>query len=93
MKLSDENIRGKTAISADGQVLGEVTAVNFDSLTWRVEALRLELRKDIADRVGADRTIFHAGAVHVPIDLVQSVGDTVVLNSKVDELRKLIPVE
>jgi sporulation protein YlmC with PRC-barrel domain len=87
MRLSDENLRGRTIIAADGQVVGDVTALFLDSEAWRVESLQVQLGKEIADQLGAARSIFHAGTVEIPVRLVQSVGDTVVLSVSVDGLR------
>ncbi len=49
MRLSDENLKGRTVISADGQAVGEIAALFVDSGTWRVESLQINLRKEIAD--------------------------------------------
>jgi sporulation protein YlmC with PRC-barrel domain len=89
MRLSDDNLRGRTIIAADGQVVGHVTALFLDSDTWRVESLQVQLGKDIADQLGAERSMFHAGTLEVPTRMVQSVGDTVVLSVPVDELRRV----
>jgi sporulation protein YlmC with PRC-barrel domain len=88
MRLSDDNIRGRTVISADGQAIGAVTALFVDASDWRVESLSVELHKDIADRVGAARSMFHRGSIEVPVALIQSIGDTVVLGVGVDDLRE-----
>ena len=52
-----------------------------------------QLRKEIADQLGASRTMFHAGTVEIPIRLIQSVGDAVVLSVPVDGLREVLPGE
>jgi sporulation protein YlmC with PRC-barrel domain len=91
MLLSDGDLRGRTVIASDGLVIGAVAALFVDSETWRLEALQIRLRKDVADRLGANRGLFHAGALEVPRRLVQSVGDAVVLNAAVDDLRQLLP--
>jgi sporulation protein YlmC with PRC-barrel domain len=93
MRLSDENIRGRTIIAADGQVVGEVNALFLDSDAWRVESLQVTLRKGIADELGAHRSVFHAGAIEIPVAMVQSVGATVVLSVPVDGLRAVLPSE
>ena len=93
MRLSDESLRGRTIIAADGLVVGEVTALFLESDTWRVESLQIKLGKDIADRLGADRNVFHAGALEIPVRLVQSVGDTVVLSVPVSGLREVLPMD
>jgi sporulation protein YlmC with PRC-barrel domain len=91
MRLSDGNIRGRTVIASDGLAIGEVAALFLDAEAWRVESLQVKLHKDIADRLGANRGIFHAGALEIPVRMVQSVGDAVVLAAAVDDLRQVLP--
>jgi len=91
MRLSDDNLRGRTVIAADGQAVGEIAALFVDSGTWRVESLQINLRKEIADLLGASRSIFHAATLELPVRLVQSVGDAVVLSVPALELRHVLP--
>jgi len=91
MRLSDDNLRGRTVIASDGLAIGEVAALFLDSDAWRVESLQVKLRNDIADRLGADHGMFHSGALEIPVGMVQSVGDAVVLAVSVDELRQVLP--
>ena len=90
MRLYEENLRGRTAIAADGQMIGEVAAVVVDTDDWRVDSLQVKLRKDVADRLGAERSVFRAGELEVPTRLIQSVGDTVLLSVPVDGLREML---
>lgn len=91
MRLSDENLRGRTVIGSDGLAIGEIAVLFLDSDAWRVESFQVRLRKDIADRLGAGRSMFRAGALEIPTSMVQSVGDAVVLSVSVDELRQVLP--
>lgn len=91
MRLADDNLRGRSIIGADGQVIGEINGLFLDSDSWRVESLQVKLGKDIADRIGADRSIFHAGVLQIPVRMIQSVGDAVVLSVPVDGLRDALP--
>jgi sporulation protein YlmC with PRC-barrel domain len=88
MRLSAENLQRRTVISADGQAVGAITAVFIDATEWRVEAVSVELRKDIADRIGASHSLFHRGSIELPVRLIQSVGDAVVLGVAVDAFRE-----
>ena len=92
MRLSDETLRGRTVIAADGQAIGEVAALFIDSDAWRVESLQVKLRSEVADQLGATRGMFRAGMLEVPIRVVQSVGDAVVLAVATAELRAIPPV-
>src|SRR5436853_7216572 len=90
MRLSDENLRGRTVISADGQAIGEITALFLDSDAWKIESLRVKLRNEVADQLGATRGMFHAGTLEMPIRMVQSVGDAIILSVPAQELRQVL---
>jgi sporulation protein YlmC with PRC-barrel domain len=92
MRLSDENLRGRTVIAADGQAIGQVVALFLDSDGWQVESLQVKLRKEVADQVGAARGMFHAGTLEIPTRMVQSVGDAVVLSVATRELQQAPPL-
>ena len=88
MRLSDKTLNGRAVISADGKVLGSISELFISGAEWRLESIRIELRNDIADRIGAHRTVFHRGTIELPVSFMQSVGDAVVLTVGVDELRE-----
>lgn len=90
MRMSDENLRGRTIIAADGQAIGEISALFLDN-AWRVESLQVKLRNEVADQLGATRSMFHSGTLELPIRMVQSVGDAVVLSVAAHELREVLP--
>jgi sporulation protein YlmC with PRC-barrel domain len=91
MRLSDENLRGRVVIASNGQAIGDIAALFLDSDAWRVEALQIKLRKEVADQLGATRGMFHAATLELPVRMVQSVGDAVVLSVAADELRQVLP--
>ncbi|MGI9072286.1 MAG: PRC-barrel domain-containing protein [Bryobacteraceae bacterium] len=91
MRLSDDNLRGRTVIAADGRAIGEITTLFLDSDAWRVESLKVKLRKEIADQLGATRGMFQAGTIEIPTRMVQSVGDAIVLSVAAHELREILP--
>lgn len=88
MRLSDKSLRGRTVISADGKAIGSLVELFISSSDWRVESIRIELQKDIADRIGATRTLLHRGTIELPVSFIQSVGDAVVLSVDVEKLRE-----
>lgn len=91
MRLSDQSLHGRTLIAAGGQVVGEVTAAFLDTETWRVESLQIKLGNHIADEIGATRNLFHAGTLDLPVRMIQSVGDTIVLSVTVPQLQEALP--
>jgi len=91
MRISEEDLRGKAVIAADGQAIGQIASLCLDSETWNVAAVQVALRRPTAERLGAPRSIFQRGMLEIPVRLIQSVGDAVVLSVAVDGLRQLLP--
>jgi sporulation protein YlmC with PRC-barrel domain len=88
MQVSDEHLRGRTVIAADGQAIGEVAAMFIDTSTWIIVALQIKLSKSAAEQIGAARGLLRAATVELPVRMVQSVGDAVLLSIPTLELRQ-----
>ena len=93
MWLSDAEFLGRPVIAADGQTIGAVSALLFDSGTWAVGAFKVKLRKEAAERLGASRSLFHAGTIELSVRAVRSVGDAVLLAEDVEGLRRYLAGE
>ena len=91
MQISDEHLRGRTVIAADGQAIGEVSALLIDASAWTIVALQIKLHKAVAEQLGAARGILRAATLELPVHLVQSVGDAVLLSVPTLELRQILP--
>jgi len=78
-------------IAADGQAIGEIAALFLDSDGWRVESLQVKLRNEVADQLGAKRGMFHGATLELPIRIIQSVGDAVILSVPAAELKQVSP--
>jgi sporulation protein YlmC with PRC-barrel domain len=89
MQVSDEHLRGRTVIAADGQAIGEVAALFIDTSTWNIVALQIKLSKPAAEQLGAARGLLRAATFELPIRMIQSVGDTVLLSVPTLELRQI----
>lgn len=85
--LFGESIRGVKVVAADGQIVGEVADLAVDCRTWQVESVQLKLNKDIADNLGVPRGNFRAATIDLPVRMIQSVGDTVLLSVPTAQLR------
>jgi sporulation protein YlmC with PRC-barrel domain len=91
MQASDEHLRGRTVIAADGQAIGEVAALLIDTSTWMITALQIKLSKSVAEQIGAARGLLRAATLELPVRLVQSVGDAVLLSVPTLDLRQTLP--
>jgi sporulation protein YlmC with PRC-barrel domain len=88
MRLSDSTVRGRTVISADGRAVGTIAELFISASDWRIESIRIEIHNDIADGIGASRTMFHRATIELPVAFIQSVSDAVVLTVDVEHLRE-----
>ena len=91
MQVSDEQLWGRTVIAADGQAIGEVGALFIDPSSWLIIALQVKLSKPAADQLGVARSLLHAATIELPVRVVQSVGDAVLLSVPTMELRQTAP--
>ena len=91
MQVSDDHLRGRTVIAADGQAIGEVAALFIDTSTWIIAALQIKLNKSAAEQIGAARGLLRAATLELPVRLVQSVADAVLLSVPTLELRQTFP--
>jgi sporulation protein YlmC with PRC-barrel domain len=89
MEFTDDALRGRVVLSSDGLVIGEIVRLLIDLSPpgWRVRSFEVRLRKDAAERVGAHRRLFHDARLVISTDLVQSIGDAVILSVSADALR------
>ena len=91
MQISDEHVRGRTVVAADGQAIGEVAALFIDTSTWTIVSLQIKLSKTAAEQLGVARGLLHAATIELPVRMVQSVGDTVLLSVPTLGLRQTPP--
>ena len=91
MQISDENLRGRTVVAADGQTIGEVAAVFIDTSTWTIASLKIKLSKNAAEQLGASQSLLRAATIELPVGMIQSVGDTVLLSVPTLGLRQTVP--
>src|SRR6516164_1525115 len=91
MQVSDEHLRGRTVIAADGQAIGEVGTLLIDTSAWTIVALQIKLHKATAEQIGAARRILRGSTLELPVRMVQSVGDAILLAVPTLELRQFLP--
>ena len=78
-------------IAADGHAIGEVAALFVDTSAWTVVALKIKLNKVAAEQLGAARGLLRSATLDLPIRMVQSAKDAVLLNIPMLELRQVFP--
>jgi sporulation protein YlmC with PRC-barrel domain len=85
--LFEDSIRGRKVVAADGQIVGEVADLMLNYATWQIESVQLKLDKEIADNLGIPRSLMRAATIDLPVHMIQSVGDAVLLTAPTRQLR------
>jgi sporulation protein YlmC with PRC-barrel domain len=88
-----ERISGRTALDASGQIVGTVddlSVVSVENGIWRVASFRLRLRREIARDIGASSPLLRSAVVDVPAEMVQAIGDAVILSVPTAALHDLV---
>jgi hypothetical protein len=76
---------------ADGQAIGDVAALLVDTSAWSIVALQIKLRKAVAEELGAARGMLRTATLELPVRMIQSVADAVLLSVPTPELRQILP--
>lgn len=85
--VSFDKLKGMYVICAGGFDLGEINGIDIDESKWQVTHLHVKLSKAASEDLGFKKR-FRSSTVCLPISLVASIGDNVLLNKTLDELTK-----
>lgn len=85
--LSCDSLRDRAVIDAAGVTIGHVDCVLLDPSSWQVRAVRVTLRREVTEEMGAVRSLFRRTTADIPTSAVQSVGDAVLLRLAAHDLR------
>jgi len=89
MSVSISELQHRTVLDAGGRSIGEVDAVFFDPVSWRVTFFRVKIRRDLAHEAGVHASMFRSAHVDVPTAMIQSIGDAVLLAVGIEALQEL----
>ena len=85
--VSFDKLSGMFVICAGGFDLGEINGIDLDTNNWQVINLHVKLSKAASEDLGFKKR-FRSSTVCVPISLISTVGDNVLLNKTLDELSR-----
>jgi sporulation protein YlmC with PRC-barrel domain len=83
------NLLGKTVITKKGMVLGKVDDVELDDLTLTPVKLYVVLSDQVAKTYVAKSGFMTKSVVPLPIKMVGSIGDTVMLTEEITDITEL----
>jgi sporulation protein YlmC with PRC-barrel domain len=88
MRITDSELRKRAVVGSDGQFIGQVDGLVLDTSGLAFEVLQVKLFPNVADQLGAGHSFFRPAVIEVPLRLVQSIADSVLLNVPAAQLRQ-----
>jgi sporulation protein YlmC with PRC-barrel domain len=85
--VSFKELSDKFVICAGGFDLGQINGIEINSITWQVTHLHVKLSKSASEDLGFKKRI-GSSTVCVPVSLVSSIGDNILLKKTLEELTK-----
>jgi sporulation protein YlmC with PRC-barrel domain len=82
-----DKLSGIYVICAGGFDLGNVNGIEINTANWQVTHLQVKLSKAASEDLGFKKR-FRSSTVCVPISLVATTGDNILLNKSIDELSR-----
>jgi sporulation protein YlmC with PRC-barrel domain len=87
--INRTKVKGKSVMAAAGQIVGEVDALDLQPSNWHVEGLQVSLNKDSATELGFNKSLLSKVAIAIPTRIVSAVGNMVILNETIQDLKAL----
>lgn len=86
----DVKIQGKKVLSASGNTVGTVEALDVDVDDWRVTGLQVALTGEAAMELGFKSPVLSRVIVIIPSGAVEEIGNFVTLDKSIVDLKSLV---
>jgi sporulation protein YlmC with PRC-barrel domain len=93
--VSANDLTGKKVIGLNGDSIGQVKDVEFDTKTWKIDNLLLKLSDKAASELGYKKTSGTLGplslshgnkSVYMPVAFISSISDVITINKTLIEI-------
>ena len=85
-----EEIVGKRVIDKKARLLGKVNGVEVDAKAMKITHFYLDVDKDAVNDLGLKKMMMGGVKAVVPIEMVDAISDSILLNGIISELRNII---
>jgi sporulation protein YlmC with PRC-barrel domain len=90
MLMRPSELEGKNVIGTGGKVVGTVSGIEFEPLSWKVNRLAVRLSDDAIQTLGYKKPFLGHVEILISVDAVKGVADVITLDKSVSELRSAI---
>jgi len=87
------HLTGKKVVSEEGIILGTVYDVNVDTDLWTVPTISVKLEKIAFEPLGLKKGLFSKTVISIRTEYIESTGELISLNQKIEDMREEIVVE
>ena len=88
--MRPSELEGKNVIGTGGKVVGTVSGMEFEHLSWKVTRLAVRMSEDAIQTLGYKKPFLGHVEILISVDAVKGVADVVTLNKSITELRSAI---
>jgi sporulation protein YlmC with PRC-barrel domain len=81
---------GRIVIAVGAKQVGTVSGIEIEPTSWEITHLRVELTEQSVSTFGYNRPLVGKVEALIPTSAVQTVGDIIVLDKTVEELKEII---
>ena len=79
----------KKVITADDFIIGEIESADLEEKTWQLKSFYVSLNDEATKKLGFERPYFGKVFVCLPVSIIGTIKDVVVLNTTFQELQEL----
>jgi sporulation protein YlmC with PRC-barrel domain len=83
--ISFDSLTGRNIIGSDGLNIGEVKNAEIDTAKWQITCIIAKLSGKASENLGFKKR-FKSSVVCIPVSLVTSVGDVILLGKNMSQL-------
>jgi sporulation protein YlmC with PRC-barrel domain len=86
-----KEIEEKEVIGKGARLIGKVSDIEFDTNTWKITHICVEVNKNVVDDLGLKKPMIGNAKATIPIEIIDAISDRILLkNESLDELKKVI---
>ena len=85
MKSGD--IIGKKVLGNEAQILGKVSDIQFDTNTWNISDICIDLEKNVVETMGLQKPRLGGIKANIPVTEINAISDVVSLRKSAAELK------
>ena len=88
--MNPDDLNGTNVIDTKGNVVGEIGGLDIDIVNLRIAKIYVNLSDYAIEKLGYEKKLLGNVQIELPIKIVNSIRDVVVINKSTSELKAII---